>query len=45
MKPLTPSGILLGIVLLILAIASTVFIFNLRSQQTEATQSTIETAP
>ena len=45
MKQLTPSGILLGIVLLLLAIASTVLIFNLRSQQAETTQPTIETSP
>jgi hypothetical protein len=45
MKPLTSSAILGGIVLLLLAIASTALIFNLRSQQVETTQSTIETAP
>ncbi len=45
MKSLTPSGILLGIVLLIMAIASTALIFNLRSQQSEVTAPTIETAP
>ncbi|CAA6678682.1 Unannotated [Lentimonas sp. CC4] len=42
MKQLTTTSILLGIVLLILAIASTVLVFNLRSQQPTATQPTIE---
>jgi len=44
MKKLTPSGILLGIALLLLAIASTVFIFNLRSQQADTPLSTSEIA-
>jgi hypothetical protein len=45
MKHLTPSGILGGIVLLLLAIASTALIFHLRSQQLETAQSTTEAAP
>jgi|TARA_B110000196_G_scaffold153315_1_gene132023 hypothetical protein len=45
MKQLTPLGILGGIVLLLLAIASTALIHNLRSQQVETAQSTTETAP
>jgi len=45
MKRLTPIGILGGIVLLLLAIASTVLIFNLRAKQIETAQSTIETTP
>jgi len=43
MKSLTPSGILLGIMLLVMAILSTVFIFNLRAQQPQATQQAIDT--
>jgi len=45
MKALTSSAILGGIVLLFLAIASTILIFNLRSQQVESAQSTTGTAP
>ncbi|MFT6058806.1 MAG: hypothetical protein ACJAU9_000947 [Lentimonas sp.] len=45
MKQLTPFGILGGIVLLLLAIASTALIYQLRSQQVETAQSTTETAP
>ena len=45
MKPLTPFGILLGIVLLLITVASTALIFNLRSQQAKTNQPTIETAP
>jgi hypothetical protein len=45
MKHPTPFGILGGIVLLLLAIASTILIFNLRSQQVETAQPATETAP
>jgi hypothetical protein len=45
MKTLTAPGILLGIVLLLLAIASSILIFNIRANRAETEQSTVTTTP
>lgn len=44
MKPLTTSGIRLGIVLLLLAIASCVLVFNIRTDRIKTEQQTVTTA-
>ena len=44
MKPLTTSGIRLGIVLLLLAIASSVLVFNIRTDRIKTEQQTVTTA-